>query len=256
MVLTPAGPHPRLHLTETPMLPKSDFTLEAVVLLRSVFDDGAVRTIAAHWDGDAKKPGWSFGVTSKKSAYKPQVLVLQLWGENAQGKFDYEPIFSGLHIALGKPYYVAIAVDMDQTGDAGVTFYAKDLSNDEEPLLKDSAIHRIVKLPPAAGRFTIGGPDGKLGRTWDGLIDDVRLSAGVLREGQLLLTSDRVLKETVGFWQFEPNPGMLRDSSPHGLSLMRDGAAAGATAPQDVRLGALVDFCQVLLNANEFLYVD
>jgi hypothetical protein len=256
LVLTPAGPHPRLHLAEAPMLPKSDFTLEAVVLLRSVFDDGAVRTIAAHWDGDAKKPGWSFGVTSKKSAYKPQVLVLQLWGENAQGKFDYEPIFSGLHIALGKPYYVAIAVDMDQTGDAGVTFYAKDLSNDEEPLQKDSAIHRIVKLPPAAGRFTIGGPDGKLGRTWDGLIDDVRLSAGVLREGQLLLTSDRVLKETVGFWQFEPNPGMLKDSSPQGLHLVRDGAPAGATAPQDVRLAALVDFCQVLLNANEFLYVD
>jgi hypothetical protein len=254
ILLTPTGPHPRLHVSQMPLSPKGDFTLEAVVMLRSVFDDGAVRTIAAHWNGDAKKPGWAFGVTSKKSAYKPQVLVLQLWGENAQGKFDYEPIFSGLHIALGKPYYVAVSVDMDKTTDQGVTFYAQDLSNDEEPLQKDSAIHKIVKLPPPAGRFTIGGPDGKLGRTWDGLIDDVRLSAGVLRENHLLLTSDRVLKETVGFWQFEPNPGILKDSAPLTLNLVREGA--GGAGVQDVRRAALVDFCQVLLNANEFVYVD
>jgi hypothetical protein len=150
---------------------------------------------------------------------------------------------------------VAVAVDLDQMGEAGVTFYAKDLSNDEEPLQKDQSIHKIVKLPPPAGRFTIGGADGKQARTWDGLIDDVRLSTGVLREGQLLLTSDRVLKETVGFWQFEPNPGMLKDTSSHGLHLVRDGSGSAA-APQDARVMALVDFCQVLLNANEFLYVD
>jgi hypothetical protein len=256
IALTPAGPHPRLHANPSPILPKADFTLEAIVLLRSVYDDGMVRTIAAHWNGDAKSTGWSFGVTSKKSAYKPQVLVLQLWGENAKGKVEYEPIFSGLHIALGKPYYVAVAVDMDQTGEAGVTLYAKDLSNDEEPLQKDTALHKIVKLPPPPARFTIGAPDGKLSRNWDGLIDDVRLSAGALREGQLLLTSDRLLKETAGFWQFEPNPGLLKDSSPHGLDLVRAGAPPGAATAQDIRRLALVDFCQVLLNANEFLYVD
>jgi Protein of unknown function (DUF1553)/Protein of unknown function (DUF1549)/Planctomycete cytochrome C len=256
IALTPGGPHPRLHVPDSPMLPKGDFTLEAVVMLRSVFDDGTVRTIAAHWNGDMKKPGWSLGVTSKKSAYKPQVLVLQLWGENAKGKFDYEPVFSSLHVDLNKPYYVAVSVKLDDTGDGGVTFYAKDLGNDEEPLQKDQALHKIVKLPPPTGRFTIGGPDGKLARTWDGLIDDVRLSTGVLREGQLLLTSDRLTNQTVGFWQFEPNPGMLKDSSSHGLHLVRDGAPANATAPQDVRTMALVDFCQVLLNASEFLYVD
>ncbi len=256
IALTPAGPHPRLHLPDNPMLPKGDFTVEAIVMLRSVFDDGTVRTIAAHWNGDQKKPGWSLGVTSKKSAYKPQVLVLQLWGENAKGKFDYEPVFSALHIDLNKPYYVGVAVDLDNPGENGVTFYAKDLSNDEEPLQKDQAFHKIVKIPPPAGRFTIGGPDGKLARTWDGLIDDVRLSSAALRENQLLLTSDRVLKETVGFWQFEPNPGMLKDSTGHGLHLIRDGVAANVAAPQDVRVLALVDFCQVLLNASEFLYVD
>ncbi len=256
IALTPGGPHPRLHLPDNPLLPKGDFTLEAIVMLRSVFDDGTVRTIAAHWNGDQKSPGWSLGVTSKKSAYKPQVLVLQLWGENGKGKFDYEPIFSGLHIDLNKPYYVGVSVKLDDPGDSRITFYAKDLSNDEEPLQKDHALHKIVKVPPPAGRFTIGGPDGKLARTWDGLIDDVRLSSGVLPESQLLLTSDRLTNQTVGFWQFEPNPGMLKDSSPHGLHLIRDGAPANATAPQDARTAALVDFCQVLLNANEFLYVD
>lgn len=256
IALTPKGPHPRLHVADSSMLPRADFTLEAVVMLRSVFDDGTVRTIAARWNGDQKKPGWSLGITSKKSAYKPQVLVLQLWGENEKGKFDYEPVFSALHIGLNKPYYVGVAVDLDNPKEGGVTFYAKDLSNDEEPLQKDQAFHKILKLPPPAGRFTIGGPDGKLARTWDGLIDDVRLSAAVLPEDQLLLTSDRTLKETVGFWQFEPNPGMLKDSSSHGLHLVRDGAVAGAAAPQDARMTALVDFCQVLLNASEFVYVD
>src|SRR5262245_37669556 len=256
IALTPAGPHPRLHVPDSPMLPKGDFTLEAIVMLRSVFDDGTVRTLAAHWNGDPKKPGWSLGVTSKKSAYKPQVLVLQLWGENAQGKFDYEPVFSALHIDLNKPYYVGVAVDLDNPKEGGITFFAKDLSNDEEPLQKDQAFHKIVQMPPPAGRLTIWGPDGKLARTWDGLIDDVRLSAAALRENQLLLTSDRALKETVGFWQFEPNPGMLKDSTGHGLHLVRDGLSENATALQDVRMAALIDFCQVLLNANEFLYVD
>lgn len=256
IALTPKGPHPRLHVPDTKLLPKGDFTLEAVVVLRSVFDDGAVRTIAAHWNGDAKKPGWSLGVTSKKSAYKPQVLVLQLWGEDAKGKFGRDPVFSAVHIALNKPYYVGVAVDLDNPGEKGVTFFAKDLSNDEEPLQTDHAFHKIVKLPPPAGRFTIGGPDGKLSAAWDGLIDDVRLSAAALRESQLLLTSDRTLKETVGFWQFEPNPGLLKDSSSHGLDLVRDGTPGNATGPQDARALALVDLCQVLLNANEFLYVD
>ena len=46
----------------------------------------------------------------------------------------------------------------------------------------------------------------------------------------------------------------MRDSSPNGLHLsvpLPRAARAKADAPS-----ALADFCHVLLNANEFLYVD
>jgi hypothetical protein len=60
-----------------------DFTVEAYFQVRSVYDSGAVRTIAAKWDGDLQTPGWSFGVTGKGSRRKPQTLVLQLCGKTS-----------------------------------------------------------------------------------------------------------------------------------------------------------------------------
>src|SRR5262249_59954644 len=129
-LLQPGGPQVRLQVPDSPAFPTGAFTIEAFVLLRSLYEDGTVRTIASHWAGDKKRPGWSFGVTSKKSAYKPQTLVLQVWGGDDGS--DYEAVFSGLHIALNKPYFVAASVDLRDTGKAGVTFYAKDLSNDDQ----------------------------------------------------------------------------------------------------------------------------
>ena len=87
------------------MLPVGTFTIEAFVLLRSVYDDGTVRTIAAHWSGDKKKPGWSFGVTSQKSAYKPHALVLQFFGDyvgtaKKPGLAWANPLFTKKRISL------------------------------------------------------------------------------------------------------------------------------------------------------------
>ena len=143
-------------------------------------------------------------------------------------------------------------------GDNGITFYLKDLANDEEPLLIYGATHKVVKMPTARGHFSIGGTAGKTERTWDGMIDDVRLSSTALAQKQLLLTAAALNKNTVGFWQFEATPGMLQDSSPNRLTLQRFGSAGlpPPAAPTDARRAAWIDFCQVLLNANEFLYVD
>jgi hypothetical protein len=51
---------------------------------------------------------------------------------------------------------------------------------------------------------------------------------------------------------------MLQDSTTHRLTLQRFGSAAmpKAVVTIDARRAAWIDFCQVLLNANEFLYVD
>jgi mono/diheme cytochrome c family protein len=258
VVITPGGAQARLQLPENVKLPSEQFTLEAFIYLRTVFDDGQVRTIASHWTGDTKGAGWAFGVTGKKSAYKPQSLVLQLWGQDGAAEPANKAIFSGLHVQLNRPYYVAVGVNLKDAGDKGITFYLKDLANDEEPLQIYSTTHKVVKMSPARGPFTIGGTIGKLERSWDGMIDDVRLSNTVLAKKQLLLTADGVTDKTVAFWQFEQTPGMLQDSSSNRLTLQRHGSVTMPAAPLtiDARRAAWVDLCQVLLNANEFLYVD
>lgn len=256
-VITPSGAQARFELPDNVKLPSEQFTLEAFVFLRSVFDDAQVRTVAAHWNGDAKASGWAFGVTGKKSAYKPQSLVLQLWGKDGADKFAHDAIFSGFHMQLNRPYYVAVAVDLKETGDKGVTFFLKDLANDEEPLQIYSTTHKVVKLTPA-GSFTIGGTLGKAERSWDGMIDDVRLSRTPLSQKQLLVMVDGMTKNTVAYWQFESSPGMLEDSSPSRLTLRRQSSASlpRGTTLIDARRAAWIDLCQVLLNSNEFLYVD
>jgi hypothetical protein len=257
-VITPGSAQALFQLPPSDKLPSEQFTLEAFVFVRSVFEDSTVRTIAAHWPGDAKADGWTFGVTGKKSAYKPQTLVLQLWGRDAQDKTANDAIFSGLHLQLNRPYYVAVAVNLNDAGENGITFYLKDLANDEEPLGIYSTTHKVVKMSPARGPFTIGGTLGKLERSWDGMIDDVRLSNIALPQKQLLIHADGMTKNTVAYWQFEATPGMLQDSSPNGLTLQRSSSASmpAVTAVLDPRRAAWIDFCQVLLNANEFLYVD
>jgi hypothetical protein len=259
-LVEPGGSMGRLTVPDSPKLPEADFTIEAFVQLRSLYADAMVRPITSHWGGDKAAPGWLFGVTGKKSAYKPQVLVMQLWGETADGKFVQEPVFSNLPVELNKAYFVAAALTLAQDGRNGqVTFYTQDLSNDEDPLQMSQIAHSIAKLPGRRGPLTIGG-GGDLARerAWDGLIDDVRLSAGALPVRQLSLTAGAVTDRTCGLWQFEAGAGFFRDSSANRLDITPSPGVSGkpAAAATDARAAAWIDLCHVLLNANEFLYVD
>ena len=231
-----------------------DFTIESFVLLRSVFDSGAVRTVAAKWNGDVREPGWSFGITGRQSRRKPQTLVLQFAGKKTNGTFGEEVAFSDQHIELNKPYYLAAAVKLARDGKPGeVTFYVKDLSNDDEPLLVAKVAHQLASGFDNQQPFTIG-TRGSKGSHFDGLVDDVRLSRGALGVEQLLFTNEGVNKATAGYWQFEPKPDVFHDSSGHGLNIQA-GAATAETAV-DTRRAALADLCHALLNSNEFLYVE
>ena len=93
----------RVSLPFDESLPKNDFTIEAVVMLRSLHKDASVRTIVAHWTGSQKHQGWSFGVTSEKSRYKPRNLILQLVGKTSDGEnLHYEVIPSNLRPELNQ----------------------------------------------------------------------------------------------------------------------------------------------------------
>jgi hypothetical protein len=57
----------------------------------------------------------------------------------------------------------------------------------------------------------------------------------------------------VGYWKFEPTPSHYADSSGHSHDIS---VAANKAQQKDPRLTALIDFCHILLNSNEFLYLD
>jgi len=82
------------------------------------------------------------------------------------------------------------------------------------------------------------------------LIDDVRISNVALPPEQLLIRNTAAADTTVAFWKFDKLPGHHRDSSANGNHLQHTGSAV---TPDE---SALIDFCHVLLNSNEFLYVD
>jgi mono/diheme cytochrome c family protein len=253
-VMAPRSAQERLMASVSDSLPAGDFTIEAFVLLRSLYEGSEVRTIASHWSGKNSEPGWALGVTSLKSMRRPQTLVLQLSGTDADGKKLYEPVFADLPIHLNKPYFVAATVNLTNTGEGGVTFYAKDLSNDDEPVQVAKIAHRVTGGRFSPAPFTIGGRGVDKSHLWDGLIDDVRLSCTALRQEQLLLTAEGVTGATCGYWQFEARPSVFRDASPNQNDLKPLLAARPATV--DRPTAALTDFCHALLNANEFLYVE
>ncbi len=244
-----------LSVPDSPSFPGGDFTIEANILARTVDATAAVRTIAAKWSGDSKKPGWGFALTGDGSRRKPRTLVLQIIGVKQDGSFGEEAIFSDQVLALAKPYSVAASVKLATASTPGeVTFYVKDLSNDDEPLSIAKVPHKVTGGFTNPLALNIGGRAGK-GGGFDGMIDDVRFSKGALKQDELLLgTEAHPAEATVGLWQFESKPSSYKDASKNANDIQPKPTGAKATAI--TRVSAVADFCHVLLNANEFVYID
>lgn len=231
------------------------FTIEAYVVPRSVAETGAVRHIAAKWDGDLKTPGWSFGITGKGSRRKPLTLVLQTSGKRRDGTSGEVVVFSDQTVQMNKPYFMAASVSYATTEKPGkIVFALKDLSNDDEPLLQATVEHDLTGGLQNDWPFTIGGRSGARLDSFHGVIDDVRLSQGALDTAQLMYQSEGVAAATMGYWRFEQKPDVLADAAGHGYTLeAAAGDTAAETSPKSV---ALADLCHAILNASEFLYVE
>ncbi len=260
-VLRPGSKQAKLSVPFDDSLPDGDFTIEAFVQLDSLYADATVRTIAAHSDGNTNNPGWSLGVTSERSRYTPRNLILQLTGRTASGQLKYEVIPSNLHLELKQPYYVAAVVDVDQTGEEGVTFYLQKLS-DGGALQTAGVKHEVVRGYRPDYDLYLGGRHGTDRHYWDGLISNVRLSSGALASEKLLINvsdendSGEASESTAGHWRFDGEAEeALADSSPSKNHIVRSNMSDGSKSAE-TSTSALVDFCHVLLNANEFLYVD
>jgi hypothetical protein len=258
------NPDDLLRLPDNPALPgNGDFTVEAYVLLDSIYDDATVRVIASQWDGDKSHPGWSFGVTSAKSQHGPRNLILQLVGD--QG---YEVLPSDLRLELNRTYYVAVSVKLKDTSEKGVTFYVKDITDMDAMLRAASVKHQTTGGYDSPADLILGGRAGTAVHAWDGLIDEVRLSTRALASEELLYSSGHPKdKEMLAAdWMFEEQPGFFEDSAGRQKDLARGVALAVANAEKKkdgAKLAplpnvdpALLDLCHALLNSNEFLYVD
>ncbi len=257
-VIDPADPAAVLR-AEGADWPAGDFTIEAHVILQSLFADATVRTIASQWTGNPSDPGWSLGVTSEKSKYKPRNLILQLAGDGAGQGSGYVVIPSDIHLQLQRPYYVAASVRTSGgEQERSVTFFVKDLSDNDAPLVVKSVPHAFTGGHASPRTFAIGGRDvgraGAAAHVWDGLIDDVRLSNRPLVQNELLWEDGEPGDAVVGHWTFEETPGFAADSSGHGRTLAR-GLPRPAVANLP-RYEAVVDLCHVLFNTSEFLYVE
>ncbi|TWU03142.1 DUF1553 domain-containing protein [Neorhodopirellula pilleata] len=232
----------------------SDFTVEAFFQLQSVDNGGEVRTLVAKWNRSKDKTGWRFGVTGKGSRRKPQTLVLQAFGKLQNGKVGEAAIFSDQHIEMDTPYYASASVKL-ATGDqpGTVTFFLKDLSNDDEPLGTAVIEHTLAGDIGNASPLTIGRVAGNQPAVFDGLIDDVRLVNRAIGEEEILYTTEKVIPGLIGFWQFEVDPGVMENTVTDELPIVARGDSIIVLSPQE---SALVDFCHALLNSNEFLYIN
>lgn len=236
-------------LPDVDCLPQADFTVQAVVTLRSVYEDAKVRTIAATWSGDAKQPGWSFGVTSTKSRYQPRNLILQLVGKTEDAEnIHYEVVPSNLRLELDRPYFVAVSVDLDDLSEHGVTFFVRDLGRVDAPLQTASAKHEVNRSIHDGAPLRLGARADT--HAWDGLVARLRLDAARLSRHDIEAGTSH---QPVLDWQFN-DPGMIgHDASGrnhHAQVLVNDD---DRLSPNDLARAALV---HVLLNANELLYLD
>ena len=251
--ILPGNADMKLEVDHSDSIELADFTIETFFQLRSIDQGATVRTIVGKWDGDRTKPGWSFGVTGHGSRRKPQTLVLQLMGFPQDGKFADRALFSDQHIEIDKPYYAAAVIRLAKDSQPGsVSFYLKDLSNDDAPLLTAVIEHDVTGGFSNQQPLTIGRLAGNETLAFDGLIDDVRLVSKSLTVDQLLYSAEKTVPDTVGYWQFESDPGVMRNSGDANLDIKANGKSILQLNPAET---AFVDFCHSLLNSNEFLYV-
>ncbi|MEL6107023.1 MAG: PSD1 and planctomycete cytochrome C domain-containing protein [Planctomycetota bacterium] len=239
-----------LRTASDPLLKVDEFTIEAIFQVDSVYESGAVRTLASTWNGDRKTGGWSFGVTGKGSRRKPQTLVLHVFGQKGNSKIEEAAIFSDQHLELGRPYYASASIQVAVGEEPGkVEFVLRDLLDVESAVSRVTMEHAIVG-GHGGPVLAIGGRVSGRSANFDGLISDIRLSRGAVSEGEELLSGETSADRSLGWWRFHPD-ALLDDTSRHDFDLRRN--VSDTVADPDAR--ALADLCHVLLNSSEFLYV-
>jgi len=229
----------------------SDFTIQTVARLDTIHANANVNTLASRWrDKNGGKPGWTFGVTSKRSAYQPRNLIMQLVGENKNGNISYEVVDSNIEVPLGVPVFLA-AVVRTKEGGGSVTFYAKDLSKPDSAMMVNVVRHGMVgAIQDPAIPCLLGTRDQK-NHHFDGSLARVKITSNLFRTEQLLPFAPDEEGTVILDWTFHENA----KAPTEGAAWFGETSAAEETTHSH-RADALTDLCHALLISNEFLYLD
>lgn len=246
-------------------IPDENFTIETVTILDNVHSDASVNTLISRWNGSSEDIGWSLGVTSAKSSFSPRNLILQVVGDDFQKNRVYEVVASGLRVPIGKPVYIAAVVSArpskEDVGKGKVIFYLKDLSDPKAPLQTASVQTEVVGgLAVKAGVATLLGGRDQSGHLWDGQVARIAMSDVLLNKEQLFVNDDKdSAKSSLSPVHriFDRTLTGNDELSPiAGTSWKREVSKDKVPASSPALVAAVVDFCQALLNSNEFLYLQ
>ena len=257
--LRPDSDYERL-VAESNQVEPDEFTIQAVVYLESLYPSADVRTLVSRWngqqDGTAEAAGWALGVTSTRSNYQPNNLIMQIVGDDFQGNPAYEVVASDLFIQLNTPYYVAVVVSTEpaegETLGGSVTFHTRDLSDPDAELNSVTVATGIAGGLVRDDRQLILGGRGQEGRSmWHGSIARLSLTPAKLQRDQLFIGGGKAPVEPIGDWLFDDSSRLEQPSQ--ALSWLRP--SRRDSGPGSPEFAVIADFCHLLLNSNEFLYL-
>ncbi|MEZ6128347.1 MAG: DUF1553 domain-containing protein [Planctomycetaceae bacterium] len=232
------------------------FTFVGMFKLNSLYGDATVRTLISQWNSSNESRGWALGVTSEKSAYQPRNLILQVVSD-----MGYEVVPSNLRPELDVIYMAAVTVQQTEEGAGRATFYLQPLDGKHGSL--QTAEVTFKTATGISGRFPVmlGGRAQQKRHIWDGQMDQVALfsrawtseAIGSLFE-QRLRSSAIMLHGPAAFWNFDDTNRPLTDASTAERHLQP--TEDKSLKPETPLQNAVAELCHVLLNSNEFVYID
>ena len=229
----------------------TSWTIETIARLDHIHANATVNTLLSQWSGSHQKAGWTFGITSAKSAYEPRNFIMQLIGENIGGDTIYRVIDSNLQIPLGKTHYLSCSVTLSPKGDSHVHFVWKDLETPDSKIQQARVEHDIIALQSISSDELFLGGRSTGQHFWNGNIKHFRISSpAISHEHSLLSEENNVLDQKVVKLElnFANSPNqVLQDTG-----FLPRTTPSQSTSPQTEALAAL---CHIILTSNEFLYL-
>ena len=231
---------------------ESSWTIEAIARLNRIHPNAHVNTLLSQSAWSHQKQGWSFGITSAKSAYEPRNFIMQLTGENVGGDVIYRVIDSNLQLPLETELYLACSIHLSPDGNSKAHFAWKNLGEPQAELREASVEHEVATLSPDPkdGQFLGGRSNGQ--HFWNGTLKRLRISSPAIDKEPRILNEPDSKEEKISAQldlNFSSNPEQVLEKK--GFRLL----SSGTKDVSSPRLEAFTALCHAVLTSNEFLYL-